>query len=358
MRRSLRYLRIAFSVTCGIVAVLLCLLWVRSYWKKDTIFRTYSNGMSHFVTSNNGAMHLSPWHISLPLAPFKERTGWKLRSNEVDRKLSTAWGLWPSGRIFVLPYLLDRPGTAQVITANKELRDFLESTFAGIETGHRVRWDNAKPINIDGGAETYPPYQGGLCEIRVSNDSSYSAIDKCALLVFELHNAKSDSQSRAVDELAYKGQMSRNDFARRRTQKEFESGRKTRDFFRQHPLVPSSRLSRKENPQYHDFLSYPDNFSNYLNSPDGTWGAYLFQYYGECYDEMIRVRDSEPITVSGSLADDLLAKSRKAASASFAEEQKKQNETYFDQLMGPPKDGGATAADVLKLIDVEKTEKE
>src|SRR5262245_46647259 len=35
MRRVLRYLRIAFSVTCGFVAVLLCVLWVRSYWWWD-----------------------------------------------------------------------------------------------------------------------------------------------------------------------------------------------------------------------------------------------------------------------------------------------------------------------------------
>jgi hypothetical protein len=31
MRRFLRYLRIAFSITCGIVCVLLIVLWVRSY---------------------------------------------------------------------------------------------------------------------------------------------------------------------------------------------------------------------------------------------------------------------------------------------------------------------------------------
>jgi hypothetical protein len=33
----LRYLRIAFSVTCGIACVLLILLWVRSYWIDDAL---------------------------------------------------------------------------------------------------------------------------------------------------------------------------------------------------------------------------------------------------------------------------------------------------------------------------------
>ena len=32
MKRSLRYLRIAFSATCLIACVLLIVLWVRSYW--------------------------------------------------------------------------------------------------------------------------------------------------------------------------------------------------------------------------------------------------------------------------------------------------------------------------------------
>ena len=37
MRRFLRYLRIAFSVTCGIACVLLIVLWVRSYWTIDGV---------------------------------------------------------------------------------------------------------------------------------------------------------------------------------------------------------------------------------------------------------------------------------------------------------------------------------
>jgi hypothetical protein len=33
-----RKLRIAWSVACGIAAVLLCMLWVRSYWQEDFVF--------------------------------------------------------------------------------------------------------------------------------------------------------------------------------------------------------------------------------------------------------------------------------------------------------------------------------
>jgi hypothetical protein len=38
MPRYLRYLRIAFSVTCGIACVLLVVLWVRSYWWADFVY--------------------------------------------------------------------------------------------------------------------------------------------------------------------------------------------------------------------------------------------------------------------------------------------------------------------------------
>jgi len=37
MPRYLRYLRIAFSCTCGIAVVLLVVLWVRSYWYVDVL---------------------------------------------------------------------------------------------------------------------------------------------------------------------------------------------------------------------------------------------------------------------------------------------------------------------------------
>src|SRR5262245_49759636 len=36
-----RKLRIAWSVACGLLAVLLCVLWVRSYWVIDSIGRIY-----------------------------------------------------------------------------------------------------------------------------------------------------------------------------------------------------------------------------------------------------------------------------------------------------------------------------
>jgi len=53
-----RYLRIAFSVSCGIVAVLLCVLWVRSYSYGDGVGHLDSSLQRTVAGSNSGCMYL------------------------------------------------------------------------------------------------------------------------------------------------------------------------------------------------------------------------------------------------------------------------------------------------------------
>jgi hypothetical protein len=77
MRNLLRYLRIAFSLLCGIVCLALTALWVRSYWYWDELYNPISNthlivvesasgrAMVDFTQSSPGAPWI--WHLSLPL---------------------------------------------------------------------------------------------------------------------------------------------------------------------------------------------------------------------------------------------------------------------------------------------------
>ena len=53
MSSYLRYLRIAFSAMCGVVCLLLIVLWVRSYWQWDTL-QYEDSSESRGVTSQNG----------------------------------------------------------------------------------------------------------------------------------------------------------------------------------------------------------------------------------------------------------------------------------------------------------------
>ena len=49
MDKFLRYLRIAFSAYCGIAAVLLCVLWVRSYSHDDLLFVRHDSTKSTWL---------------------------------------------------------------------------------------------------------------------------------------------------------------------------------------------------------------------------------------------------------------------------------------------------------------------
>jgi hypothetical protein len=55
----MRFLRIGFSVLCGIVAVLLVLLWVRSYWWADFVYGHVTEVHFLDLNSNCGRLALS-----------------------------------------------------------------------------------------------------------------------------------------------------------------------------------------------------------------------------------------------------------------------------------------------------------
>jgi hypothetical protein len=62
MKRTFRYLRIAWSVVCGIFCVLLIVLWVRSYWYVDIGFFKVTNGVFLYGGSMPGTFgfHIYP----------------------------------------------------------------------------------------------------------------------------------------------------------------------------------------------------------------------------------------------------------------------------------------------------------
>jgi hypothetical protein len=76
MARTLRYLRIAFSVACGIACVLLIALWLRSYWWKDGVWVWYPPNMAYAqATSERGSIYL----VHLPFNSTT-RIGWGMSS--------------------------------------------------------------------------------------------------------------------------------------------------------------------------------------------------------------------------------------------------------------------------------------
>jgi hypothetical protein len=116
MRKVLRYLRIAFSATCGILCLLLIALWVRSYWchyivsyqpGSSTSFNVINaDGLTVFVVMGNS----SNWKIDAAVGD------WTLRSRPPPD--------WNSG--IMRPSLLRRV--------------FTGFTWHGLESWHVPNW--------------------------------------------------------------------------------------------------------------------------------------------------------------------------------------------------------------------------
>ena len=76
-----RKLRIAWSVGWGIAAVLMCLLWVRSYWVHHTLSFNYGTS-SVDITSHDGYLNWIRVEHDAPLT-----FGWHLSVNYPDNKV-------------------------------------------------------------------------------------------------------------------------------------------------------------------------------------------------------------------------------------------------------------------------------
>jgi hypothetical protein len=70
-----RKLRIAWSVGCGIACVLLIVLWVRSYWQRDTINCLVPRGL--VVSSLHGRISVSHFPFRLEDSRWERKWVWK-----------------------------------------------------------------------------------------------------------------------------------------------------------------------------------------------------------------------------------------------------------------------------------------
>jgi hypothetical protein len=83
-----RKLRIAWSVAWGTVAVLLCLLWVRSYWRQDSVQGFVTSTYEVGISSHKGQGSLSLYAINGYRTYY---SGWNWSSKEVSGR-NPDWG--------------------------------------------------------------------------------------------------------------------------------------------------------------------------------------------------------------------------------------------------------------------------
>jgi hypothetical protein len=86
-----RKLRIAWSAVCGIVCLLLIVLWVRSYWTCD-IFTRIDGEQITTVKSNRGALFLARITTRQTIGQKTRSTGWSYSNNEAMDPAATLWG--------------------------------------------------------------------------------------------------------------------------------------------------------------------------------------------------------------------------------------------------------------------------
>jgi hypothetical protein len=98
-RPILRYLRIAFSCTCGMACVLLILLWVRSYWKWDQLSTPQWNGVWFAVESVRG--ELVYWTSATPNDNWSLYTRSLQEVLDEQRRINPHFEFGPHRRVFM-----------------------------------------------------------------------------------------------------------------------------------------------------------------------------------------------------------------------------------------------------------------
>lgn len=82
-----RKLRIAVSVFFGVLTIVLCVLWVRSYWQVDS-FTFRSKHRSYELISVCGKVRANRWipggSVIIPLPPLSNNTDWYFSTAELS----------------------------------------------------------------------------------------------------------------------------------------------------------------------------------------------------------------------------------------------------------------------------------
>jgi hypothetical protein len=101
-----RKLRIAWSVWWGVVCLLLCVLWVRSYWQVALILCKFHNGALIVVLSQPGVIGLAIAHEETvePWTIFKAPTAAWLKSGGAKQLERTRGGFLARNEAILTPY--------------------------------------------------------------------------------------------------------------------------------------------------------------------------------------------------------------------------------------------------------------
>ena len=128
--------------------------------------------------------------------------------------------------------LADRPEMKDAIPLSHPIVAELASCFDGKLKGQRVYWEGSNAPDGWPAVHTQP-YFGSPPHICVTDSTDVTAIDKCALTLFEHYNVEGDFQS--LEALAALGVLTRAEFVKKTWSWKQMPSRKL-DFFSEEPV--------------------------------------------------------------------------------------------------------------------------
>jgi hypothetical protein len=123
----------------------------------------------------------------------------------------------------------ERPSLGRAIADHAALRAWLVDQLDGHSIGFPIAWDGAEPITGAFAEHEFSPGRT-MAKVRVRSDAL--GLDQLSGLVFELQNIQGFATYEAAWQAGLRGEIGRQEFARRMAACEFEALTRTRTFLR------------------------------------------------------------------------------------------------------------------------------
>lgn len=183
--------------------------------------------------------------------------------------------------------LADRPESAALLSEYPLLKQWLYAQWNSPIGNYRIYWSDAPPA-ISMAEHGFMP-DSKLIVIRLSD--RLSAADQLTALCFEVCNAQAFSGVDALAAQAMARSISREEYIREKTEKEFHAVLRARGIIRER--MPLSIDDQHATNLYRHLLNAPNEFDAYQiwnrRIPHSNYARTL-QYYGKEYDQLANQR--------------------------------------------------------------------
>ena len=154
----------------------------------------------------------------------------------------------------------DRPSMKKILPADDTICQWVIRHFNTGDRSKRVYWDHREPLS-GREAENSPSQNSIPAFIRITESDEVSGRDKWYMLVFEFENLQNSVYFGGLDQLAFAGDISRDEFALQCAQLELNAQQRTRRYFQRYPI---NGATAENALQYTRLLETTNDMANYI----------------------------------------------------------------------------------------------